>query len=78
MARTVYNLQYASALTGWQIAKLMDYCAAEEDEWDAKFEQLFEEKFEQFVDGEEHKIECARPTSVGRSALACPALADRP
>jgi hypothetical protein len=71
---------------GWhnkwmQIAKLMDYCAAEEDEWDAKFEELFESKFETFVDGEEHKIEyascvsCALAPLLWRIAVGCNAAA---
>ena len=64
-----------------QIAKLMDYCAAEEDEWDAKFEELFESKFETFVDGEEHKIEyascvgCALAPLLWRIAVGCNAAA---
>ena len=52
-----------------QIAKLMDYCAAEEDEWDAKFEELFESKFESFIDGEEHKIEYASCVSCALAPL---------
>ena len=40
-----------------QIVKLMDFCAADEEEWDTKFEELFDSKFEIFNDDEEHKLE---------------------
>ena len=40
-----------------QIVKLMDFCAGEEEEWDTKFEELFDSKFEMFTDDEEHKLE---------------------